>query len=416
MAELTVARLADSADVAAVWLEYCRVDAAAFGLTPNTAQSASKWPMVEPEHWFLASLDGVACGGAGSFPTELTLPGPVVVSSRAVSDVGVLPSHRRAGVASALMRRQLDDVADRGHAVAVLHASEGSIYRRFGYGPATRWRQAVVDARRTRFRSDRPDPGGTLSTSTPAAVRDALVAVHDRVRAVRPGGLARNDAWWDVVVGDVESYLGGLPEQLAMLHLDRDGRPDGYALYRVDQDWSRGQANHTLEIWELIGETTAVEVALWRALVQHDLVATVTGPIAVDHALWDVVEDARQISIRWDQDLLWARVLDVGAALSARRWSGAESLAISVDDPFLGRGTGTQLLEVDSSGVASCTPHSGPADLHLDIAELGSVLLGGGSLRRLVRAGRVDERTPGAAARFDAIAAVDPLPWCWVRF
>ncbi|MDQ2679180.1 MAG: sterol carrier protein domain-containing protein, partial [Actinomycetota bacterium] len=243
-----------------------------------------------------------------------------------------------------------------------------------------------------------------------------LEAVHDSVRSARPGGLSRSAPWWDALFGEVEMYLGGGRRQLALVHRDDRGRPDGYAIYVVDEDWSRGQANHTLDVWELIGEDVGVEVALWRALVQHDLVATVTGAIAVDHALWDVVVDARQVASRWEQDLLWVRVLDVPAALAARRYGAADALVLSIRDPFLGRAEGTFRLETDAQGVAHCSPHDGPADLELDVADLGSTLLGGTSLRRLQRAGRIGVATADAAARFDAMASVDPAPWCWVRF
>ena len=50
--------------------------------------------------------------------------------------VGVLPSHRRRGVLTELMRQQLDDVHERGEPLAILWASEPPIYGRFGYGIA----------------------------------------------------------------------------------------------------------------------------------------------------------------------------------------------------------------------------------------------------------------------------------------
>ena len=409
-------RLSDADDLEAALVECHRVDAAAFGLPANPAQRDAKRAMVEPDRWYLASIDGVACGGVGAFPTEVTLPGPVTVPASAVSDVGVLPSHRRRGVASALLRRQLDDIADGGEPLAVLHASEGSIYRRFGYGPATRWRLAVIDARRTTFRDDMPLAGGSLDVVDATAAAGICPDVHDRVRLGRVGGLARNDAWWSVVTGSTECYLGGDPRHLYLAHFDDDGRADGYAIYSVAEDWSRGQANHSLDVWELVGESVAVELALWRALIEHDLVATVTGPIAIDHALWDVVADARQVGLRWDQDLLWARVLDVPAVLAARRYASAGSAVISVEDPFLGRCTGTWRLDVDASGAATCTADDGPGDVLVDVADLGSLLLGGTSMRRLQRAGRIAESTPGTVACLDAMAQVDPLPWCWVRF
>ncbi len=414
--EPEILRLSEAADLDAVLAEYHRVDAAAFGLPPNPAQLESKRAMVEPDRWYLASIDGVACGGVGAFRTEVTLPGPVPVAASAVSDVGVLPSHRRRGVVSALMRRQLHDIAERGEHLAVLHASEGSIYQRFGYGPATRWRWVRADARRCTFRADWPDPGGRLDVVDAATAARVCPDVHDRARRRRVGGLARHDAWWSVVLGSTPSYLGGDPRQLVMVHFDDAGRADGYAIYTTAEDWSRGQADHTIDVWELVGETVGVELSLWRALLAHDLVGAVTCAVPVDHAVWDVVVDPRQVATRWDQDLLWARILDVPALLGTRAWSAPGRVALGVEDPFLGRCTGTFVVEADDGGAGTCRRWDGPADLHLDVSDLGAALLGGTSLRRLLRAGRIVESTPGAAARFDAMAMVDPVPWCWVRF
>jgi predicted acetyltransferase len=65
------------------------------------------------------------------------LPGGVIAPAADVSAVGVLPSHRRRGVLSAMMRHQLADLRARGEFLAVLLATEDTIYQRFGYGAAT---------------------------------------------------------------------------------------------------------------------------------------------------------------------------------------------------------------------------------------------------------------------------------------
>ncbi|MFN7148614.1 MAG: GNAT family N-acetyltransferase [Microthrixaceae bacterium] len=411
----SVVALGDPGEPDATLETYHRVDAAAFGLAPNVAQRESKRPLVEPDRWYLVSLDGELCGGAGSFPAQLTLPGGVAIDVSAVSDVGVLPTHRRRGALRALMTRQLHDVVERGDAAAVLHASEGSIYRRFGYGPATRWRHVRVDTGRVRFRDDCPDPAGSCAVMERAAARDACVAVHDRVRLATAGGLSRSDAWWDVVLGDVESYIGGIPRQLALVHRDERGEADGYALYEVHEDWSSGQANHTLAVWELVGADVGVELALWRTLIEHDLIGAVAGAIAVDHALWDVVVDARQVGLDWEQDLLWMRVLDVAAVLGRRAYGTDGRLVIAVQDPLIPAVDGTYLLEV-VEGDVRCERSDEAPELSVSVDDLGACSLGGGSFRRLLRAGRAVEHDPGAATLADAMFATDPLPWCWVRF
>lgn len=395
---------------------YYGADHAAFGYPISEAHLEAKRVLVDPARHLLAEWDGRAVGGVGSFPLQLTLPGGHQLDVAGVSDVGVVPSHRRRGIASELMLTQLGSLTASGVPLAVLHASEAGIYRRFGFGPCTRWRQVRLDARRVRFRDDFPEAGGSLEVFQRSDALEACALVHDRTRRVRNGGLSRPDSWWPVVMGDTDVYLGGTEGHLVMVHSERGGQADGYAIYRVDQDWSSGQANHAVRVWELVGETPVVELALWRALVRHDLVASVTGPIAVDHPLFHVTEDGRQVGIDWEQDLLWARPLDVEALLSRRRYGSAGRVVLEVDDPILPDVGGVFRLEVDSDGAGRCSRISEEPEVRLSVAELGSLLLGDRTLRQLERAGQVEISDGLDVDRLDAMFVVDPLPWSWVRF
>ena len=68
---------------------------------------------------------------------QLSVPGQEMLPAAGVTFVAVLPTHRRRGVLSSLMRRQLADVRDRGEPLAILWASEAVIYGRYGYGRAS---------------------------------------------------------------------------------------------------------------------------------------------------------------------------------------------------------------------------------------------------------------------------------------
>ena len=89
-----------------------------------------------------ARENGTIVGGAGAFPFELTVPGGVVPTA-GVTVVGTFPTHRRRGVLRAMMRAQLDDVHARGEPLALLWASEDTIYGRFGYGMASQCAGAI---------------------------------------------------------------------------------------------------------------------------------------------------------------------------------------------------------------------------------------------------------------------------------
>ena len=130
----------------------------------------------------LAAFDGPAqVGTAGAYSFQLSVPGARTLPAAGVTWVGVLPSHRRRGVLSSLMRRQLADVRDRGEPVAVLWASEAIIYSRYGYGRAN-WHADL-----TLYRGE-----GALARHAPAdgglrlrLVDPAAATTHKKIRSAR---------------------------------------------------------------------------------------------------------------------------------------------------------------------------------------------------------------------------------------
>ena len=91
----------------------------------------------------LAAFDGTTpVGVTMCFSFQLSVPGQEVLPAAGVTFVAVLPTHRRRGVLSSMMRRQLGDVRERGEPLAILWASESVIYPRYGYGRAGHQRAA----------------------------------------------------------------------------------------------------------------------------------------------------------------------------------------------------------------------------------------------------------------------------------
>ena len=106
-------------------------------------------------------------------------------------------------------------------------------------------------------------------------------------------------------------------------------------------------------------------------------------------------------------DGLWVRLVDVGAALSARRYAADGAVVLDVVDEFCPWNAGR--WRVSSRGAKRTT--SAP-QLRLDVSTLGSTYLGGFTFSELVRGGRIEELRRGAAARADAIFASERAPWC----
>jgi predicted acetyltransferase len=107
-----------------------------------------------------------------------------------------------------------------------------------------------------------------------------------------------------------------------------------------------------------------------------------------------MVDEPRRLGNRIG-DALWIRVVDVPAALAARRYRCDVDLVLDVTDPLLPGNTGRWRL-TGGSDSAACVRTDDPPDLACTVLELGAVYLGGTSLASLAAAGRVRELTPGA--------------------
>ncbi|MGQ4478653.1 GNAT family N-acetyltransferase [Streptomyces sp. SAS_276] len=380
---------------------------AAFGSFPETPTDGGGlwWSAIEMDRCLLAVTDdGRPVGTAASYPFELTLPGETLIPAPGVTAVGVLPSHRRQGVLSAMMRHQLTALRDSGEALSVLLASEALIYRRFGYGPATYTARLTVPRHRAAFAA--PRAGGAAATGSVEVLRraecgDILEEVYDRYRRAQPGALSRPHRWWALRAG--QPPISPAPRYVAV-HRDADGVPDGYASY------SLGEAT-TLTVDETIAVDDAVFAALARFALGHDLVSQVVfRHVPPRHPLRWQLADFRAGEVSGDTDWLWVRLLDVPRALTARGWFTDGELVLAVDDPFL-NGHGRYLLTV-RDGKADCVPTGREPDLSLDIDDLGSLYLGGTTPSTLVRAGHIRAHHPDATARADALFRTDRSPHC----
>ncbi|MCE6997266.1 GNAT family N-acetyltransferase [Saccharothrix sp. S26] len=381
---------------------------AAFGRFPETPVDGGGlwWSAFEPDRGLLAvAEDGRPVGTATAYSFELTLPGQVVVPVSGVSDVGVLPSHRRRGVLKAMMRHQLAQLRARGEAVAVLLASEAGIYGRFGYGPATYTRRLTVQRHQAAL--DRPrarvgvDEAGSIELLRGADCRELLQEVYDRYRRAQPGALSRPPRWWTRRAG--QPPISPAPRYVAV-HRDDDGVPDGYAAYSVGE-------HGTLTVDETITTDDAVFTALARYVLGHDLVTKVVFKhFPPEHPLRWQFADFRAGQVSEDTDWLWVRLLDVPRALAARGWFADGELVLDVEDPFLGE-HGRYLLTV-RDGEGDCVPTDREPDLSLDVRDLGSIYLGGTTPSTLVRAGHVRAHHPDAAALADTLFRADRAPHC----
>ena len=368
--------------------------------------------IAEPERNF-AAFDGPdIIGTAGAFTMPMTAPGTELVVGYPTL-VGVLPTHRRRGIAAGLMRALLDDAHDRGELLSVLYASEGGIYGRYGFGLGTIGLTFGIETARSAFVRGYEASGQVRLVDRERATKEIL-AVHQATRLGIPGMIHLDDRRLAYVVGHEH---GADKERPTFFALHEGGAGvDGYVIYKVAHDWPEGAPNSTLHVRDLVAANPGAYADLWRFALDVDLVTYVDASNRPsDEPLFHLLREPRRLRARMS-DNLWVRLIDVPGALAARRYGVAGRVVFEVADAFCPWNEGTYALEAADEGDASSQSTTEPADIACTASDLGATYLGGISFRELHRAGRIDERIEGALARADAMFGWDPEPWSPYEF
>jgi predicted acetyltransferase len=384
----------------------------AFGWYPTREWMDLHRPFVEVERALVAVENGELVGGAGVNSFLMTVPGSRELPVAGVTSVGVKPSHRRRGINTALMRRQLDEIHEGGEAVAALHASEGGIYQRFGYGLGSfnastsleRTRSAFVDAYRA---------SGRVRLYEREQALKVFLPVYDRARRVRPGMFQMDDRGfafeWD------ERHIDEKDARYFFAGHEVDGALDAYAIYRIKHDWDDSTPKTQLLVHDVQAVSPQAYADVWRYLLDVDLVFEAKAwSRPADEPLLLLLAEPRRLNLRL-RDGLWVRVVDVEPALEGRGYAAEGRIVFEVADSFCQWNEGRYVLEASPDG-ASCRRTDEEPDLSLTINELGAVYLGGMTFAHLSRAARLEERREGAVRRADAMFASDAAPHCSVMF
>ncbi|WP_431986596.1 GNAT family N-acetyltransferase [Streptomyces griseoflavus] len=361
------------------------------------------------------AFDGGRCVATfRSFAQELTVVGGATVPADAVTNVTVAPTHRRRGLLTRMMERDLAAAKERGDVVATLIAAEYPIYGRYGFGPATSATEWTVDVPRTGLdpRRSGPGDGGRIDLVDGEDVRKLGPELHERLRRQQPGAVTRDELWWRTATGAVR-FHATFHEPFHAVYRSAGGEVEGMAAYTADDNWGDAkQPLNTARVKWLIGVTPAAERALWHYLCSIDWVVAVrSGWRAPDDLLPHLLPDPRAAAVTTQADWLWVRILDVVRALEARTYQAAGSLVLEVADGA-GLTGGRFRLEASADGTGSCVRTTESADLSLDVAELAALWLGDESAVRLAALGRVREERAGAARQADALLRTSRRPWC----
>lgn len=399
----------------AEWEDAFRVDTISFGSDPVGEEEGAAWRAAHEPARCLAVFDrgrAVAVTAARSF--ELTLPGLGLVPVAGITGMAVLPTHHRRGLLRRMMRFQVEDAERRGDPVAALTASEAGIYGRFGFGPATTVTDSTVATAHAALAA--PVDTGGVRFLDPDEIPKVLPTILDRARLGQPGDVARSPEWWRLGLLDPEKDRDGACALLHAVHDPGAGGADGYVTYRVKEADEHGLPTSVAIVEELVATTPQALAALWGFIVSLDLVQTVdVRRRPLDDPLRWLLADPRRLRTTSVTDHLWVLLVDVAAALAARRYAVEGGLVLEVIDEFRPAAAGRFRLEAGPDGAA-CRRTDATADVGLSLADLGALYLGGACASTLAAAGRLVEHRPGAAAAADSLFASRPAPFCRTGF
>lgn len=353
-----------------------------------------------------AAVANEIVGGAVSYDLDLTIPGGKL-PARGLAMVGVQATHTRRGLMRMLVDEHFRAAKASGVGVSILWASEGVIYRRFGYGIATSTVEINLDRSRRDFAAPL-DLEGTFASLSAEEALDTLPEIWDTARLQTPGFLSRSREWWSERRLSDGGVRGDSAAPLRRLLLTVDDHPAAYALVRQHPRWSEHfLPTGELRVEELVAVSEPAEAAMWQFVFALDLVENVRAVVAPDTQLLFRLADSRRLRMT-TRDGLWLRVIDVQRALE-RPYASEIRVTFALEDVQCPWNSGVWAIDGSKGSVEQTTSR---AELTISPPALASVYLGGFRFGQLRAGGLVVEHVPGAIARADALFSSARAPWC----
>lgn len=322
------------------------------------------------------------------------------VPGNLITDVTVRASHRRRGILRHMMTRDLTEARERGCVLAMLTASEGGIYGRFGFGLTTRCAKITIAAERFQLR--RPTTG-RCDLILPADLGPHYDRLVERTLETTRGASGDWPFHRAMALGEWSWKTHGPNARLyAVVHRDDAGEIDGLATYEPIEDSDPG----TIDVKRMLATSADAELALWSFLVNLDLVERVTcGQFRIDDPLQAALVDPRAIKVTSIYDMMWVRVLDAERALAERAWDADGDLVLGITDP-LGFIDGSYALQI-RDGRATVTRTDAAPQATIDAETLGQLYMGGVAPAALADAGRIDGDADAVVRLFTVLRT----PW-----
>ncbi|MGZ4700950.1 MAG: GNAT family N-acetyltransferase [Ilumatobacteraceae bacterium] len=385
------------------WAAICHADGRGFGFAYTAEQVERARPIHDVSRFELAFDGNEIVAIVGAFSLTVTVPGGGQLPMGGLTWVSTAATHRRQGLLTKLMARSMEDIDRRGEPVAMLGASEGGIYERFGFGVGTQIRVTAIDRRLAQLRPEFQPRRGTVRFVDGDEALRHVTAVWSRFHRLRAGEVDRSAALHRYLFEQRASPQGSMSSSFYLAHRD------GYAVYRIEEQWNEGRPAHNMRLLELVATTGDAHAALWHTLLGVDLVGVISSRLLpIDDPLPYLLTDPRALQTTALNDGVWVNVRNVAACLSTRRYGVADRLVIDVD--------GDRWSIDGGPDGAACRRVRTRPDLIMDRASLGALLLGGVRPSALAAGRRLEARNLDALRRGDAFFLTSPAPHCQTMY
>lgn len=364
---------------------------------------------IQPE-WTLCAFDGDRpVATSGQYPFKMRFNGSAVRAD-GVTLVSTDPGYRRRGLVRQLITGLLEQSRVNDVPIAILWASMGAIYQRFGYGLASTFVEYDIHPRFVQFQFGERPPGHVRLLDADSA-RPALKEIY---RAYSRDGnllLHRTDALWQALYrtrGRVKIHTA--------VYFDAAERPTAYCVYR--SRWQElddvPEPDQMLEVLDFAWTDIAAYRGIWHYLGGHDLANRIRWyRVPEDDPAPALLLEPRMLR-RQTGDGIWLRVVDAEQTLAARGydWPGEVTLEL-VDDDVCAWNLGRYRLASDGAGAeVERLAGAGESDLVLSPGALAGLVSGHTRASALVHMGRARSERPERLPTVDLLFSTRRRPTC----
>ncbi len=364
---------------------------------------------LKPEMTTGAFYKGKLVAISGGLPFTMSFNGRKI-SADGVTAVGTDPGHRRRGLVRHMITQRLQLAHKNGIPAAVLWASMGAIYQRFGYGLSSYGYRCKVDPRLVEFQFAGERDNGVVVRESRETAWPLIQKIYQDYCTPRTLTVDRSPELWKMNFPE-----RGSPSYFAIRY-DESGNPDGYVVYGtrtvpIEVDGP----NQRLSVDEFVHLNTSAYRALWEYMCSHDLVNEIRVHLPVDDPAHFMLLDPRSLRAQWEEGI-WMRVVDVERLAADRPYSRAGSVSFEIaQDADCPWNVGTYRIESDGNDCEVQRVQQS-ADFRISINGLATLLSGCAPLSALCVAGRAELLNQSREAELDHFFSTTYKPFCNVDF